>query len=205
MYFTKTNHLHDLEDLMRGVPNFRKGQNGSIVPRNEMERCMEEQPPPACYEELMTTTMSVIRCKPFLERLKRYIKESEGKPMIYRNDKHKAVYEEIIEKKDKKNYALLSALYLLTADFKLWQVMKHRTKQNKINFHDTKFKGIHENGYTLYCVAKDLYLGTKHLSISDLADTGLISPGLFALICNAMAIRRFGIKAIRLAERSEGK
>ena len=166
---------------------------------------MEEEPPPTSYKELVTATMSAIHYTPFWERLKRYFKESERKPMTYQNDKHKAVFEESTKKQDKKNYALMSALYLLTADFRLWQVMKHHTLRNKIDFHDARLKGIHENGYTLYCAAKDLYLGTKHLTIRDLADTGLISPKMFALICNAMAIRRFGMRAIYLAERCVGK
>ena len=99
-----------------------------------------------------------------------------------------------------KNNAFISAVYLMTADFDLWQIMKHHTDKNTIDFESPRLKGIGEKGYTLYCVAKDLYLGTKHLSISDLADKELISKKMFALICNAMAIRRFGIKAMELAE-----
>lgn len=53
-----------------------------------------------------------------------------------------------------------------------------------------------ENAYTLFCCAKDLYLGTKHIAVKDLADMDLISPKMFGLICNAMAIRRFGLNAI---------
>ncbi len=123
--------------------------------------------------------------------------------MSYRNEKHKAVFEEMTAKMDKQNFALLSALYLLTADHRLWEIMKQHTQKNKVDFAGVSLKGIHENGYTLYCVAKDLYLGTKHLSVSDLADTELIRPQMFMLVCNAMAVRRFGMKAIRLAERGE--
>lgn len=91
--------------------------------------------------------------------------------MSYRNEKHKAVFEEITAKMDKNNFALLSALYLLTADHRLWKIMKHHTQKNEVDFQHVSLKGIHENGYILYCVAKDLYLGTKHLSVSDLSDT----------------------------------
>ena len=42
-----------------------------------------------------------------------------------------------------------------------------------------------------------IYIGTKHLTISDLSDTELISPMLFGVICNAMAIRRYGLGAIQ--------
>ncbi len=61
---------------------------------------------------------------------------------------------------------------------------------------------LQENSYPLFCAAKDLYLGTKHLTVRDLADAELISPKVFALICNAMAIRRFGLGAIQYEERN---
>lgn len=44
---------------------------------------------------------------------------------------------------------------------------------------------------------KDLTLGTKHLTVSDLSDADLVPPMLFRTICNAMAIRRFGLAAIK--------
>ena len=55
-----------------------------------------------------------------------------------------------------------------------------------------------EEGYALYCAAKDLYLGTKNLTVRDLAAPEVITPKLFGLICNGMAVRRFGVGAIRL-------
>ena len=45
--------------------------------------------------------------------------------------------------------------------------------------------------------AKDLTLGTKHITVSDLADADLVPPMLFRTICNAMAIRRFGLAAVK--------
>lgn len=56
------------------------------------------------------------------EHVSRYLKESEGKAVSW-NKKHKAVFEEITAKMDKQNYALLSALHLLTADYRLWKIM----------------------------------------------------------------------------------
>lgn len=116
--------------------------------------------------------------------------------MLYRNDKHKAIFENAVRKKDIKNYTLMAVIYLLTADFRLWQIMKHHTERNKINFEQVRLNGISEDAYTLYCTAKDLYLGTKHLTVSDLADTDLISLRMFAVICNAITVRRFGLNAI---------
>lgn len=116
--------------------------------------------------------------------------------MEFRNEKHQKVFAEVTEKLDKKNYKLMSALYLLTADLKLWNAVKRFVVKNEIRFHDIHLNGSTENGYTLYCAAKDLSLGTKNLSLCDLADTQLIPPKMFGLVCNAMAICRFGLGAI---------
>lgn len=200
MHYSKNERLYEIEKMMRGIPNFKERGYGSVVLQTDMRDCIEEQPPPSSYEQALLMMVSAIRYQPLDDRLREYIAEREMEQMDYRSNKHKEVFEEIVSKMDKKNDAFISAVYLMTADFELWQVMKHYTDKNTINFEKPKLKCIGEKGYTLYCVAKDLYLGTKHLSISDLADKELISKKMFALICNAMAIRRFGIKAMELAE-----
>lgn len=63
--------------------------------------------------------------------MSRYLEESEGKTVGYRNKKHREVFEEITAKMDKKNYALLSVLYLLTADHRLWKFMKLKMAKGK--------------------------------------------------------------------------
>ena len=126
-------------------------------------------------------------------------------PMRYKNEKHQSEFEDAVRKKDKKDYAIMAALYLLTADYRLWNLSKRHVGKIGINFADIRLKNIHENGYALFCCAKDLCLGTKHLTVADLADTDLIPPKLFELICNAMAIRRFGLGAIKTTERTDNR
>ena len=116
--------------------------------------------------------------------------------MDYRNEKHRIAFTEAIQKLNRKDYALMSAIYLLTAEHALWMKAKQRVRQNEICFDAIKLRNSTENGYTLFCCAKDLYLGTKHITIKDLADKELIRPRIFDLICNAMAIRRFGLDAV---------
>lgn len=57
--------------------------------------------------------------------------------------------------------------------------------------------------HPLFCAAKDLYLGTGCLTVSDLAYKSLVPPKAFRLICNAMAIRRFGLGAITSMKRGD--
>ena len=95
----------------------------------------------------------------------------------------------------------MPAVNLLTADIKLWMQIGNFVERNEIKFDSFKPKGSTENSYTLLCCAKDLYLGTKHITISDLVDSELVAPRMFASIFNAMAIRRFGLGTIQYKER----
>ena len=47
----------------------------------------------------------------------------------------------------------------------------------------------------LFCVAKDLYLGTRQVTISDITNKHLVDSKLYEILCNGMAIRRFGKNA----------
>lgn len=200
MHYSKNDSLYELEKIMRGIPNFRARGYGRMVLQSDINVCVKEQPPPGSYTEMVLVVMTTIYYLPLEERVTEYIKERESNPMNYRNEMHKEIFKEAIEQLNQNNLALMSAVYLVTADCKLWHVMRWRIGKNEIKFEHVKLRGISVKGYTLYCAAKDLYLGTKHLSISDLADKELISKKMFALICNAMTIRRFGLKAMELAE-----
>ena len=192
MYFTETASLHEIEKLMKMIPNFSPRGQGMI-----------------CGEERETETISLfkalagIRYPPFQRRPRQYSKESEMNPMDYRNEKHQVVFENTIRKKNRKDYALMSALYLLTADYMLWQSVRQCVVDNIICFKEIRLQGLNENSYTLFCAAKDLYLGTDCLTISDLTDTTLIPPKIFGLICNGMAVRRFGLSAIHFTGESK--
>lgn len=116
--------------------------------------------------------------------------------MNYRNHKHETAFQTAITKLNRRDYALMAALYLLTAETALWKAVKNQAASGKIDFEQIKPSGCTVGGYILFCAAKDLYLGTDNLTISDLSNTKIVPPKIFALICNAMAIRRFGLGAI---------
>ena len=231
MIFSDSPQQRALERMMTAVPRFRP-KGGGIMMLHHFEytaemcdcrycpyyrgkrKCTASQCP--CIEErivagaasraeVMAETMRDIHNGAFRRRLNQFIKEREELHMNFRNEKHRLAFVEAIRKLDKKNFALMSALYLLTAEHKLWMQIRNYVERNEIKFERFKPKDSTENGYTLLCCAKDLYLGTKHITISDLADTELIAPRMFALICNAMAIRRFGLGAIQYKERNAQK
>lgn len=185
-----------MEKLMQHIPNFEPRGCGVIAIE------VLEIPPPT-FAEVMAATVSAVKCPDFLQRLNQYLKESETIPMMFRNKKHHAVFEDFIKKRDKNNQALMSALYLLTADFMLWRSVKYCVVNNVICFEQIHLHGTTADGYALFCAAKDLYLGTGCLTVSDLADKSLVPPKIFGLICNAMAIRRFGLGALESMERGD--
>lgn len=196
MYFSNPPSQKEFEKLMQAVPHFSPRGHGSFIPKEELNLYERPQPPPASLSDTIERTMSRIHCPPFRRRLEKYLRESEESPMDYRNEKHRIAFTEAIQKLNRKDYALMSAVYLLTAEHALWMKAKQRVRQNEIHFDAIKLQNSTENAYTLFCCAKDLYLGTKHIIIKDLADKDLIAPKIFDLICNAMAIRRFGLSAI---------
>lgn len=202
MYCDDIFSQRNFEKFMQAIPNFAPRGHGLFVPKEELTLYENPNPPPTSLSDAIEKTMSAINCPPFQRRLKQYLKESEEKPMDYRNKKHRIAFTETIKKMNKRDYALMSAVYLLTAEYALWMKAKHGVRQNEIYFDTINLQNCTENAYTLFCCAKDLYLGTKHITIKDLADKDLIAPKIFNLICNAMAIRRFGLGAINFtAER----
>ena len=116
--FSEEPHSRQMERLMTAVPNFK--------PRGVGFRFAETQITviTAAMPEILTAAMRQIRCPPFLKRFNEYI-ESEEKPMTYINEKHRARFTLAAKNISKTNYALLSALYLLTADQRLWGCCKH--------------------------------------------------------------------------------
>ncbi|WP_458464282.1 hypothetical protein [Paenibacillus sp.] len=90
-----------------------------------------------------------------------------------------------------------SALYLLTADRGLWDRVKRHITAEGIHFGSMHINGCSTDEYALFCAAKDLYHCTRHITISDMTDPTVISGMLFRLICNAMTIARYGIKALK--------
>lgn len=79
--------------------------------------------------------------------------------MTYQSKKHKEVFDKAMVKKNENNYKLIAAIYLLTADNTLWNLAKNAVKKNAVDFDAIKLNAIHPKGYTLYCAAKDIYLG----------------------------------------------
>ena len=218
MYFTICTPLHPYEIMMQGIPNFLPRGHGTYIYRREIVpsaqtdcqyclyyhsgKCSLEECPfieckiangTATVRQIMSTVFSAVAYPPFIRRLKQYIRESENKNMNYYGKKRESDFKQTLDRIDPDNLRVLSAVYLFTADTQLWRRVQNQVEKNCIRFDKMNLGSVDEKAYTLFCCAKDLYLGTKHITIGDLADEQLISPKMFGIICNALAIRRFGI------------
>ncbi len=125
--------------------------------------------------------------------------------MNFKNESHKRAFMSKAKVMNIANKELMCKLYLLTADVKLWQLTKRCMETNQIPLHLIHLRPGTEERYILLCCAKDLTMGTKYLSIADLSDSNVISPQMFNILSNAIAIRRFGLDAIQYKGRREGK
>ena len=217
MYFTAYTPIFPYEVTMQMIPNFLpRGHGMYVIIRSESKE--ETECDLCCYyrrkkcdlptcpfiwekikfgtatkKQIMDAVFMNIRNSKFRERLSSFIRESENTNMNYFSKWHEYGFNKALERIDRENYKLISAVYLLKADTQLWRRVKNQVEKNCIRFDKINLGSVDEKAYTLFCCAKDLYLGTKHITIADLADEQLISPKMFGIICNALAIRRFGI------------
>ena len=192
MFFTEDEDLRELEFLMRGVPNFKPRGHGIVVVCGFKYIPMYET-----RKQLIVMATQNIRHPAFRKRLNNYLLERGEYVMDFVSERHRGTFEKKIRKVDPQNHKMIAAIYLLTADYKLQKASYKYIRNNGILFNRIYTRNLSYKGYTLLCAAKDMYLGTKYMTVSDLCDKQLIYPETFGLICNAMGIKRFGIKAIK--------
>lgn len=121
--------------------------------------------------------------------------------MMYRGNAHKEMFESAIERSLSSDNAILAALYLLTADKYLWSKVRRSVKSSAVDFSAVRLGNVSPDAYTLFMTARDLYEGTKHITISDIADRNIVSHKMFGILVNAMAIRRYGMKVIQIIDK----
>ena len=76
--------------------------------------------------------------------------------MTFSNEKHMAMFALAVKNAERENYALLSAIYLLTADIRLWNCCKHHINNGCIFFENIKLRNCSERAYTLFEIAGEI-------------------------------------------------
>ena len=123
--------------------------------------------------------------------------------MIFRDGLHKQTFHAAVKKQEEKNYELLAALYLLTADEKVWNCAKDKVRKGQIFFDEIRLGSVSEESYCLYAAAKDIYLGTGTIRLRDLGKRNMMNQTVYAQVLTAVSICRFGLAVIRIGETNE--
>ena len=124
--------------------------------------------------------------------------------MVYRGSAHEKAFLNAVSEQIDCDNKMTAALYLLTADRLLWSKARRCICNSQIHFSAVNLGNTSPEAYALFMTAMDLYKGTRHITLSDIADRELISHKMFELIVNAMAIRRYGADAVAIISKGGG-
>lgn len=199
--FCSSPHLCMLERQMQEPPGYRP-RGGGISVMNEAEWKSRGN-----YSEIVDCVISRMQ----MEHLKRRVQEifqKQGEEIIFRDRRHKKDFHSLLQGKRAEslcrypNYA--AAVFLLSADGGLWERAQRNVLDTGIYFERVHLGGVTLEQYILFHAAKDVYNGTKHIRLSELADRELIADGMLRLIVNAFVIEKCGIEAVEQEVWNEG-
>ena len=115
--------------------------------------------------------------------------------MVFRNDNHGVLFEKEIRYHKGCSRKMTAALFLLTADSRLWHQAENHIGTNEIDIVAMQPRRLDAMAYVCFAVAKDIITGSKTVSITELADASMLSPRYFLVIQTAMLIRGYGLNA----------
>lgn len=213
--------LAQTETEMQRIPGFRPRKSGMVISRfsytpadcgciQKAEKknggsptgsiCPRERFAAGCapLNELLERMTAEIDAGPFSARVQRL---SARDTPFFNSDQHYRRFWKLWEANQTTTdeAALCAAVYLLSADTFLWGKSVVAIRPDIIDFPAIRIHGVDLSGYVLFHTARDLYKGTRHISLSELTDPELVSDWLFRLIVNGFLIRRYGACVIQKA------
>ncbi len=192
--FCNSPQLCVLERQMQQPPGYRPRGKGIYIV-DEMEWKSRGN-----YSEIVDCVISRMQLEYLKKRIQEIFREDE-KEMIFRNGKHRNDFYSLLMGKREKtlthtpNYA--AAVFLLSADEGLWEVVYKNVLDTGIYFDRIRLGGVTLEQYILFHAAKDVYHGTKHIRLSELTDRELIPNEILRLIVNAFVIGKCGVEIVK--------
>lgn len=212
MTFTSIPRLQALEYMMRQIPRYRPdpsdlgtpefyvGAYGDYIRKFHYrkgvsgESGMAEENNALPWNTNIILMASPFRNPLFERRIQNdMLKESEEKEMIYKSHIHRRVFKQAVRERKTNDRIFLAVLFILTANHTFWNRIKHQVTIDAIHFERFPVHNCTTEEYTIFRCAQDLYTGTRHITVADLADAEIVSKELFRVICNAMTIARYGL------------
>ncbi len=106
--------------------------------------------------------------------------------MVFRNDNHGVLFEKEIRYHKGCSRKFAAALFLLTADTRLWHQAENHIGTNEIDIAAIKPRHLDGMSYVCYMLAKDIVTGSRTVAQTELADPSLMSPRYFMVIQTAI-------------------
>ena len=191
--FCLSPELRGLEKQMQQPPGYRPRGSGIHIMEGLDWRSRGD------YSEIVDCV--IIRMQ--LENLKKRIDEifcETGQEMIFRSIKHRKDFYSLLMGRRGKSLQTASgyaaAVFLLSADEELWDRVSRNVLDTGIYFERIRLGSVTLEQYILFHAAKDVYQGTKHIRLSELADRELIPDEILKLIVNAFVIEKCGVEMI---------
>lgn len=230
-HFMNGTPLGGIEQMMMLTPNFSpKGGGGVIVNNNArckggIQKCDEcrakiksRDNPNDClyfiekrqigkveYRNLLKDCFGKIKNYSLQGRLKLFDSKFTGE--LFLNNNHKKRFYEAHRKHDldlwDRSPRYLAVLFLFTADEVLWNVSKQAVFLYGFDFSSIHLRQISTEGYSLYQMAKTIWIGKEYIRINEIADMDLINDIAFKAIINASLITRYGAAVFLLENRME--
>ncbi len=228
MYFTDTPSLNHMEAIMKQPPGYRQRGGGSKRKSYQYTKadcscrlCLHYQKKSGCtalicpvidirlkcgtasFNEAVKFVFKEVNHAAFQRRLNKYINQIKGGDfMLFRNNRHKLLFETERQRMQRPDNRKLAVLYLLTADDSLWRAAKRWLQDGKVNLVNVHLGNISSNSYALWKAVKEIQSGEKQISLRELSNTEDISDQAFQLIVQAVTVMRLGVKALQLKEES---
>lgn len=199
--FCSSPQLCVLEMQMQQPPGYRP-RGGGICVMNEAEWRIRGN-----YSEIVDCVISRMQMEHLKRRVQEIFQDREGE-VIFHDRKHRKDFHSLLAGKMAEslcrhpNYA--AAVFLLSADSGLWERAQRHVTDTGIYFDRIRLGGVTLEQYILFHAAKDVYNGTKHIQLSELADRELIADGVLRLILNAFVIEKCGVDIVEQEEWNEG-
>ncbi|SHJ89634.1 hypothetical protein SAMN02745248_01225 [Hathewaya proteolytica DSM 3090] len=203
--FMRDTPLAAIEIEMQLIPGFTPRACGTF--RSQQRYVNPNNPNPILYEESLGLFLKEIEIQAFALRVQRIIEaasnlgESEVNQMLFRNAEHKKRFQSICKSglfpKLEESYGYAAAIFLLSEDAFVWSKTKSCLDSQLIHFEAICIHGVDLDGYAIFHMAKELYSGKPHITVSELSDPELINDRLLRLIVNAFLVRRYGINVIK--------
>lgn len=192
-FLSNNPNLYALERQMKQPPGYRPRGHGLYLPGIDLKGRGN-------YVEIVDCVVSRMQLEQLNERIAEiYLADDNVK--LFRDDRHRRIFGTMLMTKYKGTLfecpKYSAAVFLLTADEKLWNVVRENVMDTGIYFDRVKLGRVTLEEYILFHAAKDVYYGTKHIRLSELADRELIADEILKLIVNALVIEKCGVEIVK--------